>query len=139
MMEDSHRRYGDMFTLRLAHEGTWVFLAHPEMVKQVFTGDARVLHAGEANIVVQPFLGDHSVLLLDGAAHRARRKLMLPPFRGERMRSCERTMAEVAAAEIESWPAGVPYAVRPAMHRITLEVIMRTVFGDQDGERRERP
>jgi len=138
MMEDSHRRYGDMFTLRLAHEGTWVFLAHPDMVKQVFTGDARVLHAGEANIVVQPFLGDHSVLLLDEAAHMSQRKLMLPPFHGERMRSYERTMAEVAAAEIESWPAGVPYAVRPAMQRITLEVIMRTVFGVQDGERRER-
>ena len=138
MMEDCQRRYGDMFTLRLAHEGTWVFLAHPDMVKQVFTGDARVLHAGEANIVVQPFLGDHSVLLLDEAAHMSQRKLMLPPFHGERMRSYERTMAEVAAAEIESWPAGVPYAVRPAMQRITLEVIMRTVFGVQDGERRER-
>jgi cytochrome P450 family 135 len=138
MLEDSQRRYGDMFTLRIAHEGTWVFLAHPDMVKQVFTGDPRVLHAGEANIVVQPFLGDQSVLLLDEAAHMSQRKLMLPPFHGERMRSYERTMAEVAAAEIESWPVGQPYAVRPAMQRITLEVIMRTVFGVQDGERRER-
>jgi cytochrome P450 family 135 len=138
MMEDCQRRYGDMFTLRIAHEGTWVFLAHPDMVKQVFTGDPRVLHAGEANIVVQPFLGDHSVLLLDEAPHMSQRKLMLPPFHGERMRSYERTMAEVAAAEIDSWPVGVPYAVRPAMQRITLEVIMRTVFGVQDGERRKR-
>jgi cytochrome P450 len=138
MLEDCQRRYGDMFTLRIAHEGTWVFLAHPDMVKQVFTGDPRVLHAGEANIVVQPFLGDHSVLLLDEAAHMSQRKLMLPPFHGERMRSYQRTMAEVAAAEVESWPVGQPYAVRPAMQRITLEVIMRTVFGVQDGERRER-
>jgi cytochrome P450 family 135 len=138
MLEDCHRRYGDMFTLRIAHEGTWVFLAHPDMVKQVFTGDPRVLHAGEANIVVQPFLGDNSVLLLDEAAHMSQRKLMLPSFHGERMRSYQRTMAEVAAAEIESWPVGQPYAVRPAMQRITLEVIMRTVFGVQDGERRER-
>jgi cytochrome P450 len=138
MLEDSQRRYGDMFTLRIAHEGTWVFLAHPDMVKQVFTGDPRVLHAGEANIVVQPFLGDQSVLLLDEAAHMSQRKLMLPSFHGERMRGYERTMAEVAAAEIESWPVGQPYAVRPAMQRITLEVIMRTVFGVQDGERRER-
>jgi cytochrome P450 family 135 len=138
MLEDCHRRYGDMFTLRIAHEGIWVFLAHPDMVKQVFTGDPRVLHAGEANIVVQPFLGNHSVLLLDEAAHMSQRKLMLPSFHGERMRSYEQTMAEVAAAEIESWPAGEPYAVRPAMQRITLEVIMRTVFGVQDGARRER-
>ena len=138
MLEDCQRRYGDMFTLRIAHEGTWVFLAHPDMVKQVFTGDPRVLHAGEANIVVQPFLGNHSVLLLDEAAHMSQRKLMLPSFHGERMRGYEQTMAEVAAAEIDSWPSGEPYAVRPAMQRITLEVIMRTVFGVQDGARRER-
>jgi cytochrome P450 len=138
MLEDCRRRYGDMFTLRIAHEGTWVFLAHPDAVKQVFTGDPRVLHAGEANIVLLPMLGHHSVLLLDEAQHMSQRKLMLPSFHGERMRSYEETMAEVAGAEIESWPAGQPFAVRPAMQRITLEVIMRTVFGVQDDERRER-
>src|SRR5215216_5221944 len=138
MMEDCRRRYGDMFTLRIAHEGTWVFLADPEAVKQVFTGDPRVLHAGEANVVLLPMLGHHSVLLLDEAAHMSQRKLMLPSFHGERMRGYEQTMAEVAAAEIESWPAARPYAVRPAMQRITLEVIMRTVFGVQDDARRER-
>jgi cytochrome P450 len=138
MLEDCRRRYGDMFTLRIAHEGTWVFLADPDAIKQVFTGDPRVLHAGEANVVLLPMLGHHSVLLLDEAAHMSQRKLMLPSFHGERMRGYEQTMAEVAAAEIESWPAGQPYAVRPAMQRITLEVIMRTVFGVQDDARRER-
>jgi len=136
MMEDCRRRYGDRFTLRIAHEGNWVFLADPDAIKQVFTGDPRVLHAGEANVVVLPLLGHHSLLLLDEATHMSQRKLMLPPFHGERMRGYERTMAEVAAEEIESWPAGEPYAVRPAMQRITLEVIIRTVFGVQDEERR---
>jgi len=138
MMEDCRRRYGDMFTLRIAHEGTWVFLADPEAVKQVFTGDPRVLHAGEANVVLLPMLGHHSVLLLDEAAHMSQRKLMLPPFHGERMRGYEQTMAEVAREEIERWSLGEPHAVRPATQAITLEVIMRTVFGVQDGERRER-
>jgi cytochrome P450 family 135 len=138
MLEDCHRRYGDMFTLRIAHEGTWVFLAHPDMVKQVFTGDPRVLHAGEANIVLLPMLGHHSVLLLDEAAHMSQRKLMLPSFHGERMRNYQQVMADVAGAEIDSWPAGEPYAVRPAMQRITVEVIMRTVFGVQDDDRRRR-
>ncbi len=138
MLEDSRRRYGDMFTLRIAHEGTWVFLADPDAIKQVFTGDPRVLHAGEANVVLLPMLGHHSVLLLDEGAHMSQRKLMLPSFHGERMRGYEQTMAEVAAAEIESWPTGQPYPVRPAMQRITLEVILRTVFGVQDDSRRER-
>jgi cytochrome P450 family 135 len=138
MLEDCRRRYGDMFTLRIAHEGTWVFLAHPDAVKQVFTGDPRVLHAGEANVVLLPMLGHHSVLLLDDAAHMSQRKLMLPSFHGERMRRYEETMTEVARAEIESWPLGEAQAVRPLMQRITLEVIMRTVFGVHDDARGER-
>jgi cytochrome P450 len=138
MLEDCRRRYGDMFTLRIAHEGNWVFLADPDAIKQVFTGDPRVLHAGEANVVVLPLLGHHSLLLLDEATHMSQRKLMLPPFHGERMRGYEQVMAEVAAEEIDGWPAGEPYADRPAMQRITLEVIIRTVFGVQDDERRRR-
>jgi cytochrome P450 len=138
MMDDSQRRYGDMFTLKIANEGTWVFLSHPDAVKQVFKGDPRLLHAGEANIVLLPVLGSHSVLLLDDDAHMAQRKLMLPPFHGERMRGYERTMAEVAAREIGRWPAGNPLAAWPTMQAITLEVIIRTVFGVRDSERIER-
>jgi cytochrome P450 family 135 len=137
-MQDAQRRYGDMFTLRITNEGTWVFISHPDAVKQVFTGDPRLLHAGEANIVLLPVLGSHSVLLLDDDAHMAQRKLMLPSFHGERMRGYEQTMAEVAAREMERWPAGERLAAWPTMQAITLEVIMRTVFGVQEGGRLER-
>ncbi len=138
MMEDLHRRHGDMFTVQIANEGTWVFLAHPDAVKQVFTGDPRLLHAGEANRILLPLLGHHSVLLLDDAAHMRQRKLLLPPFHGERMRRYQEAMAEAAREEIERWPLREPYAVRDATQRITLEVIMRTVFGVQDDRRRAR-
>ena len=135
MMEDCARRYGDMFTVKIANEGTWVFVTDPDAVKQIFTGDSRLLHAGEANVVLLPVLGSHSVLLLDENAHMAQRKLMLPPFHGERMRGYEQTMAEVATREIERWPAGEPHSAWPTMQAITLEVIMRTVFGVTDAER----
>jgi cytochrome P450 len=138
MMEDCSRRYGDMFTLRISHEGTWVFLAHPVAVKQVFTGDPRLLHAGEANIVLLPVLGRQSVLLLDEQEHMAQRKLMLPSFHGARMRRYEAVMAEVAAREIERWALGTPLSAWPTMQAITLEVILRTVFGVQEGERLSR-
>jgi cytochrome P450 len=138
MMEELQRRHGDMFTVQIANEGTWVFLAHPDAVKQVFTGDPRLLHAGEANRILLPLLGHHSVLLLDDAAHMRQRKLMLPPFHGERMRRYQEVMAEAAREEIERWPLGEPQAVRVATQRITLEVIMRTVFGVQDEGRRAR-
>ena len=139
MMEELHRRYGDMFTLQIANEGTWVFLAHPDAVKQVFTGDPRLLHAGEANRVLLPLLGHHSVLLLDDAAHMRQRKLMLPPFHGERMRGYAAGDGRGRASGDRALAARASrYAVRPAMQRITLEMIMRTVFGVQDERRRER-
>ncbi len=137
-MEECRRRYGDSFTLKITHEGTWVFLSEPDAVKQVFTGDPRLLHAGEANIVLLPVLGTNSVLLLDDAAHMSQRKLMLPPFHGDRLKGYAGTIAEVARAELDRWPLGRPLRALPSMQALTLEVIMRTVFGVQDGERKER-
>ena len=92
------------------HEGTWVFVSDPEAIKQVFTGDPRLLHAGEANIVLLPVLGEHSVLLLDEPEHMKERKLMLPPFHGKRMKAYGEAMAEIAAEEIDRWPADRPGA-----------------------------
>ena len=107
------RRYGDSFTLRIAHEGTWVFLTDPEAVKQVFTGDPRLLHAGEANIVLLPVLGSNSVLLLDerGAHGPAQADAALLPRRAAR--GYDETMAEVAEREIERWPLGAPLSAWP--------------------------
>jgi cytochrome P450 len=137
-LNDCARSYGDMFTLKIANEGTWVFVTDPDAVKQVFTGDPRLLHAGEANVVLLPVLGSHSLLLLDGDAHMTQRKLMLPSFHGERMRGYEQTMAEVATRELERWPDGTPLSAWPTMQAITLEVIMRTVFGVTDADRLRR-
>ncbi len=86
-LERCRDRYGDAFTLRIANEGTWVMLSDPAAVKQVFTGDPELLHAGEANAILRPILGPSSVLLLDDGAHLAQRKLLLPPFHGARMKA----------------------------------------------------
>jgi cytochrome P450 family 135 len=134
-LEYCRDRYGSMFTYRLPHEGTWVFVSDPEAVKQVFTGDPRLLHAGEANIVLLPVLGEHSVLLLDEPEHMAQRKLMLPPFHGKRMQAYRDVMAEVAAKEIDSWPADRAVRMRPRMQAMTLEIILRAVFGVADDDR----
>jgi len=127
-------RYGDMFTLKIVGEGTWVMLADPEAVKQVFTGDPRVFHAGEGNRLLEPLLGPHSLLVLDEKPHMSHRKLLLPPFHGQRMQAYEGTMAEIAAREIAAWPSGTPYRLRPRMQALTLEIILRTVFGAREGE-----
>jgi cytochrome P450 len=126
-------RYGDVFTLKILGE-TWAVLADPEDVKQVFTGDPRVFHAGEGNELLAPLLGPYSLLVLDEGAHMSQRKLLLPPFHGRRMQAYEATMAEIAEREISSWPSGEPYALRPRMQALTLEIILRTVFGAREGE-----
>jgi len=135
MMGECAKRYGETFTLTIAHEGTWVMLSNPDDVKAVFTGDPELLHAGEANRILLPILGEHSLLLLDGAEHMAQRKLMLPSFHGARMQSYRALMADIARAEIGSWPARTPFRVRPRMQALTLEIILRAVFGLDDGPR----
>src|SRR4051794_20231574 len=138
LLEQSRARFGPMFTLKIAYEGDWVVLSDPELVKQVFTGDPKVFHAGEGNQILRPVLGDNSVLVLDEKKHIAQRKLLLPPFHGERMQGYGEKMAEIAAREIESWPTGVPYKLRPRMQAITLEIVIETVFGVHGGERMDR-
>jgi len=128
-------RYGDMFTIRVAYEGTWVMLADPAAIKQVFTGDPKVFHAGEGNQILATVLGQNSVLVLDEKPHMRQRKLLLPPFHGGRMQGYEATMSEIAEREIASWPTGTPYKLRPRMQAMTLEIILQTVFGVRDGER----
>ena len=135
LLEQSRARFGPMFTIKIANEGDWVVITDPELVKQVFTGDPRVFHAGEGNQVLRPILGDNSVLVLDEKKHIAQRKLLLPPFHGERMQAYGEKMAEIAVREIESWPTGTPYKLRPRMQAITLEIVIETVFGVHGGER----
>ncbi len=137
MMRQCAARFGETFTLRIWGEGSWVMISNPEHVKQVFTGDPRVFHAGEGNRVLLPFLGRHSLLLLDEDAHMEQRKLLLAPLHGKRMQRYGELMSEVAAEEIEAWPAGEPYRLRPRMQAITLEIILRAVFGLERGERLE--
>jgi cytochrome P450 family 135 len=136
-LDQGRARFGPMFSIKIAYEGDWVVLADPELVKQVFTGDPKVFHAGEGNQILRPILGDNSVLVLDEKPHMSQRKLLLPPFHGERMQAYGEKMTEIAAREIDSWPTGVPYKLRPRMQAITLEIIIETVFGVHDGARME--
>jgi cytochrome P450 len=130
-----HRRYGDVFTLRVALLGTMVYLADPADIKTVFAGDPSVFHAGEANRILRGLLGDSSLLVIDDEVHRERRRLMLPPFHREAVARQAELMADIAADNIAGWPIGRPFPVAPKMSEITLEVILRTVIGASDPQR----
>jgi cytochrome P450 family 135 len=133
------RRHGDIFSVSFPYFGKVVYVADPALVKAVFTGSPEQFHAGEANAtVLEPALGPNSVLTLDDAPHMQQRKLLLPPFHGERIERYGELMREVTLREMESWPVGEPFALRRHTQRITLAVIMRAVFGVHDEERLAR-
>lgn len=138
-MDRCAERYGEIFTLRVRRNRPWVFLTNPEHVKQVFTTEPQLLRAGagEANPLLGPLLGPRSVMLQDEPTHMTDRKRILPSFHGQRMQDYGEMMADVARREVDRWPLGEPFELWPRMQAISLEVVMRSVFGDVDGERLE--
>jgi cytochrome P450 len=129
------RRYGSVFTLRIASLGTLVYLDDPTDIKAVFAGDPAIYHAGEANSMLSGFIGDSSVLVIDDDFHRDRRRLMIAAFQRDAVARQAGVMAEIAAANIARWPTDTEFPVAPRMSEITLEVILRTVIGATDPTR----
>jgi cytochrome P450 len=112
-------------------------VADPAAIREVFTGPADVMLAGESNAVLGPLVGARSLLLLDRDEHLAERRRLLPPFHGARLKAYERVMERATLRELDGWPVGRPFALLPSMQEITLEVIMRAVLGVAAGERYE--
>jgi cytochrome P450 family 135 len=129
------RRYGDVFSIHIAPAGRAVVLTRPEHIRDVFAGPADTFHAGEGNAILGPIMGEHSVLLLDEDAHKAARKKVMSAFHGEAMRGWSDVVEQLAADSVATWPVGVPFAVHPRMNDISLEVILRIVFGVTDEQR----
>jgi cytochrome P450 len=127
------RRYGDIVTMGTLFDQRFVMLFSPSAVKEVFQGSGDQLHAGEANALLGPILGERSVLLLDGAEHLRHRRLLLPPFHGRRMLAHLGTMRDCADTEIDRWPVGEPFTLLESMQSLTLRIILRAVFGYAPG------
>jgi cytochrome P450 len=134
-LERARARYGKRFTTRLFGTAPFVMHSDPEHVREIFTAPPDVLHPGEGARVLEPVVGSKSVILLDEGAHLAQRKLMLPAFHGERMEALTGLLEGVTEQEVERWPTGEPIALHPRLQALTLEVILRAVFGLESGPR----
>jgi cytochrome P450 len=132
-LERCRGRYGRRFTIRLTGQSPFVVISDPEEIKQIFMAPPDVLHPGEGAQILEPVVGANSVILLDEDQHMRQRKLLLGPFHGESMQSLERVMSELTEAEVTDWPAGEPVALHPRLQGLTLEIILRTVFGLERG------
>jgi cytochrome P450/predicted unusual protein kinase regulating ubiquinone biosynthesis (AarF/ABC1/UbiB family) len=132
-MDECARHFGETFTLHLPAAPPIVMFTHPDAIRTIFTSDEADLRAGEANYRLEPILGKHSLLILDGTEHLRERRLLQPPFHGDRLLAYGTVMRDIAAAAVERWPVGRPFAVHPEMQGVTLDVILRTVFGLDEG------
>jgi len=134
-MEECAQQYGDLFTVRLGNLGQLVFCSHPQGIEKIFTADPKQMDAGRNNSVLLPLLGNASLILLDGKPHQRQRQLLMPPFHGERMRTYHSLVAEITEEIAALWSVGQSVDVREAMQAISLNVILKAVFGVSDSER----
>lgn len=137
-MEECRRQYGDSFSVKfLGFERPMVLISDPAAIKALYMERSHGLPPGR-NIILEPIVGPRSLLIQEGAEHLSRRRLMLPPFHGERMRAYEAVVEEVVGAEIDSWPLHREFPIHARMQAVTLEVILRAVFGVSEGPRLDR-
>lgn len=132
-LEACRRRYGDVVSFSTLFDSSFVMVFDPALVKQVFQGSGHRLHAGEANALLGPILGQRSVLLLDEDEHLRHRRLLLPAFHGARVQGYAEVIREATDREIDSWPVGQEFPLHQSMQALTLGVITRAVFGYEPG------
>ncbi len=134
-VERLRQRYGPRFFLRLLGQPPFVVLSDPEDLRALFTAPPDVLHPGEGARLLEPIVGANSVILLDEAPHLEQRRLMLPAFHGERMQRLTGLMAELTDRELDGWPTGEPVVLHERLQKLTMEIILRAVFGLDEGAR----
>jgi cytochrome P450 len=134
----ARERYGKRFTVRFLGQPPFVILSDPEDIKELFKAPPEVLHPGEGARILEPIVGPNSVILLDEAPHLEQRRLMLPAFHGEAMQSLEGLMTELTERELADWPREQPITLHPRLQRLTLEIVLRAVFGLEQGAQLDR-
>lgn len=129
------QRYGDIFTMQLGGLGSYVLISNPQAIQEIFTQDAKQFDVGCGNTLAIPLLGKNSLLLMDGDRHRRERKLLMPPFHGERLQTYAQQICAITKQVVNQWQVGQTFVARTVMQTISLEVILQIVFGLSHGER----
>lgn len=134
-LEKLGARYGDIFTTRFIGFPPIAVVSDPQAIQEIFTADPKLFESGTGNKTVIPIVGEQSLLLQDGERHQKQRRLLTPPFHGERMRAYGQLMREITEGAISRWAIGKPFSARSSMQEISLRIILRAVFGIDEGER----
>lgn len=138
-MEACSQRYGDIFTLRIGPVfGPQVFVSNPQAIQEIFSTDPRCLDSGEEAGIKSPLVGQQSMLALAGDRHQRQRKLLTPPLHGERMKAYGEMICSITNKVASNWKIGEPFSVLTSMQEISFLIILKAVFGLQEGERHEK-
>ncbi len=135
LLEESAQVYGDPFTLEFRKGRPFVFLSHPETIQKILSSEGTNFDSGRGNYILLPIVGENSMLLTDGEDHARQRKLIFPPFHGEKIRHYGNIIAETTQKVAQRWTVKKPFSIRSSLQEITLEVIMQAVFGISDAKR----
>jgi cytochrome P450 len=135
VLDRNRARYGKRYRVHFLGQPPFVILSDPNEIKEVLTAAPDVLHPGEGARILEPLIGPNSVILLDEAPHMEQRKLLLPAFHGERMHALEGLMRELTERELADWPIGQPIQLHSRLQQLTLEIVLRAVFGLERGAR----
>ena len=134
-LEESQKKYGDMFIGRFSSLPPQILVSNPQAIQQLFTADPKLFESGSGNQIIEPLVGPNSLILLDGDRHMQQRKILMPPFHGERMRAYGQQIRDITQQVMSQWTVGKTFVARPMMQEISLNVILRTIFGLKEGER----
>jgi cytochrome P450 len=134
-LETYAQRYGDTFRIAGKNSPGIVYFSHPQALQEIFTADPELFEIGRGNRVLRFLLGEHSLILQDGERHQRQRRLLTPPFHGDRMRAYGELICDITKQVTQQWRIGESFAVRPYLQEITLRVILQAVFGLSDGSR----
>ncbi|GAA6614609.1 cytochrome P450 [Scytonema sp. NUACC26] len=137
-LETMAKRYGDIFIGEFAGFPSSVVISHPQGIQEIFTADAKLFATAPGNSIMEPLVGTNSLLLLDGDRHIQRRKLLMPPFHGERMRAYGNLMCDITDRVMSKLKVEQTFIARESMQEISMTVILKAVFGLQEGERYEK-
>lgn len=137
-LDSCAKRYGDTFTVNLRNFEPFVFLSHPQAIREIFTTDPKQFDSGRGNKILESLVGENSLSLLDGDRHRQQRRLIMPPFHGERMQTYAQLIGDITEQVASQWQVDKPLCMREQMQDITLQVIMQAVFGLREGARYQR-
>lgn len=135
-LEARTKAYGDNYRVTQPDaKPALVYFSSPDALEAIFTAKLEQLSAGRSNQILAALLGEQGIVLLEGAAHQRQRQLLMPPFHGDRMRAYAQTIAQITHQTTEPWTIGTTFALRPMMQSISLQVILKAVFGLEGGQR----